>query len=93
MTIPDNLPQVVALVNDGGCATDEIRFGATWSSVLPTTLPPQCPGDFDNDGAVGGSDLAMLLGAWGGEGADLNGDNVTDASDLAVLLGAWGSCD
>jgi hypothetical protein len=47
--------------------------------------------DFNNDGAVDATDLAILLGAWlavGGE-HDLNGDCTVDASDLAILLGAW----
>lgn len=52
-----------------------------------------CPADLDGDGAVGASDLAILLGAWGQRGAaDLDGDGNVGASDLAVLLGAWGSC-
>ena len=47
-------------------------------------------GDLDGDGNVNASDLAILLGAWGGRGpADLNGDGSVDAGDLAILLGAW----
>ena len=56
----------------------------------PGTAP--CPADFDNDGEVGASDLATLLGAWGTNGADLDGDGDTGASDLAILLAAWGNC-
>ncbi len=54
--------------------------------------PPTPIGDLDGDGGVGGSDLAILLGAWGsfGGAADLNGDGIVDAADLALLLGAWG---
>ncbi|MFO0829310.1 MAG: peptidoglycan DD-metalloendopeptidase family protein [Phycisphaerales bacterium] len=49
------------------------------------------PGDLDGDGAVGGADLAILLGAWGTNSPtlDLTGDFVIDGADLAVLLGAW----
>ncbi len=49
------------------------------------------PGDIDGDGAVNGSDLAILLGDWGpGKSpADLNGDGNVDATDLALVLGAW----
>jgi hypothetical protein len=56
--------------------------------------PSVCPGDLDGDGAVGASDLASLLGAWGsGPGpADLDGNGVVGAGDLAALLGAWGAC-
>jgi len=50
------------------------------------------PSDLNGDGTVDASDLAILLGAWGGSdpAADINGDGTVDASDLAVLLGSWG---
>ncbi len=54
-----------------------------------------CPQDFDNDGIVGASDLAILLGSWGpceGCPTDFNGDDAVDAADLAQVLGAWGNC-
>jgi hypothetical protein len=54
--------------------------------------PPACIGDLNNSGAIDASDLAILLGAWGGAGGDLNGSGSTDASDLAILLGGWGNC-
>jgi hypothetical protein len=59
----------------------------------PTEDVP-CEADLDGDDFVGGSDLAILLGAWGSQEAeaDINNDDVVDASDLAILLGAWGSC-
>lgn len=52
--------------------------------------------DLSGDGIVNGTDLAMLLGAWGscpaGElcGADLTVDGIVNGEDLAFLLGAWG---
>lgn len=55
----------------------------------------ECLGDLDGDGAVGGADLAMLLGDWGacpGCPGDLDGDGSVGGADLAVLLGAWGPC-
>ncbi len=51
-----------------------------------------CPADINGDGLVSASDLAALLGAWGGAGGDINGDGTTNAADLAALLGAWGAC-
>jgi hypothetical protein len=56
-----------------------------------------CPADIDLDGAVGVSDLAALLGAWGvcGGGnclADLDASGGVDARDIGVLLDAWGAC-
>ncbi len=65
-----------------------------------------CLPDFDNDGAVGPFDLAVLLGSWGpcpepcaaGDPAetcpaDLSGDCTVGPLDLAQLLGAWGECE
>jgi hypothetical protein len=48
--------------------------------------------DLDGNGSVDASDLAILLGAWGGNDPtkDLNADGAIDAADLAILLGAWG---
>jgi len=53
------------------------------------------PGDLNGDGSVNGSDLALLLGQWGGCEAcqecvgDLDGDCAVGGSDLAILLGHW----
>lgn len=55
--------------------------------------PPPRVADIDDDGTVGPSDLAAVLGAWGPCPCcreDLNGDGVVDAFDLALLLGDWG---
>jgi hypothetical protein len=54
-----------------------------------------CPGDFDEDGQVGGSDLTVLLAGWGDGDplADLNEDGLVDGADLTLLLSAWGSCN
>jgi hypothetical protein len=51
-----------------------------------------CPADFDADGTVGGADLGLLLGSWGGSELDLNADGIVNGADLGVLLGAWGAC-
>jgi YVTN family beta-propeller protein len=59
--------------------------------VLPT-LDDDCRADLDGNGSVGGSDLGVLLAAWGTAKADLTGDRQTDAADLAVLLASWGAC-
>ena len=55
---------------------------------------PPCPADLDGDGVVSGSDLTVVLGAWGinDSPADFNGDGHVDGADLAVVLGAWGAC-
>jgi hypothetical protein len=53
--------------------------------------PPAIPGDLNGDGAVDGSDLGVLLAAWGTSDAlaDLNDDGVVDGADLGVLLANW----
>lgn len=52
-----------------------------------------CPGDFNGDGVIDGSDLGVLLGGWGDPGeTDLNDDGITNGADLGILLGGWGPC-
>ena len=51
--------------------------------------PPFVPADLNQDGAVNGTDLAILLGAWGTNGGDINHDGYTDGADLAIFLSAW----
>lgn len=53
------------------------------------------PGDLNQDGAVNGADLGLLLAAWGPCGdcadcpADLDGDCAVTGADLGVLLSNW----
>jgi outer membrane protein assembly factor BamB len=62
----------------------------TGTTLVTYRTEPACvPADLDCDGAVGPSDLGILLGAWGTAKADLSGDGVTGSEDLAILLGAW----
>ncbi len=55
-----------------------------------------CPGDFDGNGAIGLSDLAILLAAFAqppdaqGQG-DVDGDRDVDLNDLMLLLTRFGS--
>jgi len=53
---------------------------------------PSIPGDLNDDGQVNGTDLSMLLAAWGTSDpvADLNDDGIVDGTDLSMLLGDWG---
>ncbi|MBX3354824.1 MAG: hypothetical protein KF724_03895 [Phycisphaeraceae bacterium] len=54
--------------------------------------PPPIPGDLNGDGFVNGSDLAIVLGNWGGGAGspgDANGDGVVDGADIALVLGNW----
>ncbi|MFM8818673.1 MAG: dockerin type I domain-containing protein, partial [Phycisphaerales bacterium] len=60
------------------------------------TLPACCTGDLNQDRAVDGADLGILLNAWGTCNgvcpADLNRDGFVNGSDLGMLLGRWGMC-
>lgn len=49
-------------------------------------------GDCNGDGAVNGSDLAVLLTAWNSNDspADLNGDRLVDGVDFSIMLANWG---
>jgi len=49
-------------------------------------------GDLSGDGVVDGSDLSVVLNAWGSVGTtgDVDGDGVVNASDLAIILNTWG---
>lgn len=80
-------------VHDAG-VDQRTGFGRinAYAALLATPLP----GDLDGDGAIGPTDLAILLGSWGpcddcdGECLpDLDGDCHVGAADLAILLGAW----
>jgi len=68
-------------------------FQVISSSVVTMAAGSNCPADLDGDGAVGGADIGLLLGSWGGPGAaDLDGSGVVDGADIGLLLGAWGPC-
>ena len=49
--------------------------------------------DINQDGAVNGQDLAIMLSQWGESGgsADLNGDGTVNGIDLTILLASWGT--
>lgn len=82
------------------CSVDPACCDEGWDATCVTGTFALCTGytclgDLDGDGIVGGSDLAILLGQWGGGAtsqANLNGDGTVNAADLAILLGAWGGC-
>ncbi len=60
------------------------------SAAVQGPAAPANPADLNDDGAVDGADLGMLLGAWGTGGGDVDGNGTTDGADLGMLLGAWG---
>jgi len=65
-------------------AVDDFRI--TNIDCTPNTVP----GDLNGDGAVNGSDLAILLNGWGTTGVtDIDASGNTDGADLAILLNNW----
>jgi hypothetical protein len=69
--------------------------GTTFGFAAPVAYPDDvCPGDFNDDGVVGGDDLARILGSWGTNDPEieLSGDEIIDGTDLAIILGEWGAC-
>ena len=48
-------------------------------------------GDLNGDGAVNGTDLALLLSSWGTSDrtADIDGDGLVGGADLTLLISDW----
>lgn len=73
-------------------------FGELCVDCIDSLDDCKCPGDIDDDGNVGVSDLLALLAAWGPCAdpqdcpADLTGDGNVGVSDLLIVLGNWGPC-
>lgn len=70
-----------------------ILLASTLGSLAASSMA-DIRADLDRDGVVGGSDLGLMLIAWGPHHrhfADLDLDGEVGASDLAKLLGHWGS--
>jgi hypothetical protein len=82
----------------GATATQRTLVRIAWEDTgAPIAVGDEgnaCLGDLDADGAVGGSDLGLLLGQWGVAGgfADLDDDGIVGGADLGLLLGEWGAC-
>ena len=58
---------------------------------------PPCDADLNDDRAVDGADLGMLLAAWGACGsvncpADIDRDGSVTGADLGLLMAAYGAC-
>ena len=86
----DGVDDVVTLT-----ATTSFTGGPTFGFSAPVANDEDgCPGDFNDDGVVGGDDLARILGSWGTNdpGVELSGDEIIDGTDLAIILGEWGAC-
>ena len=86
----------LAISRDGRTIVGNSRQGNLQNAFILTIAPPPCAGDINQDGAVGGTDLATLLSAWGlvsgTSPADINQDGQVDGTDLTTLLSSWGDC-
>ena len=83
--------QPFALVMSNNAGSEE--FADAYAAAEALFYPPACPADLDGSGTVDGTDLGLLLGAWGQSGvADLDGSGTVDGTDLGMLLGSWGVC-
>ena len=106
-TVPEARTAVGYLVEwSADCNNDgTVDYGQILRGELPDTnqnsIPDtcECIGDIDLDGAIGGSDLGIMLAYWGvvttdsvSLASDLNADGFVDGSDLGVLLAHWGAC-
>ena len=91
VTLSCGIEYTIAL--GGYSATTALGTGTLTVTVAsPVNCSAPCPGDFNNDLFRNGTDLAVLLSAWGTPGGDCNGDELTNGGDLAVLLSGWGAC-
>lgn len=89
----------VLVVEIDAAATHLIRVGgfdgAVGTGSLSIEFDPDCPGDLDGDGRVGGGDLGLIFVGWGdcpGCLADLDGDGRVGGGDLGLLFVRWGEC-
>lgn len=92
-----NTEHYAEMLGSNGRWNDLNNAGASYAHLAVIELGPStppCPADFNQDGAVNGDDLGLLLNAWAQEvpAYDLNGDGIVDGNDLGQLLGAWGPC-
>ena len=80
---------------DGLAQSALIKIGPYSSLVFSqgdcTAPPTHDSADLNQDGSIGGADLALLMGNWGGTGlGDINNSGSIDGADLGVMLGRWG---
>ena len=64
-------------------------IGSVDLNEVPLTV---AAGDLDDDGAVNGTDIGLLLADWGpcdGCPGDLNEDGIVNGTDLGILLAHW----
>ena len=88
VTVPSSPSSGASVITNARMMLASVRPAGSTVVTLARLVPRLGP-DLDGDGTVGGSDLGILLGAWGTPLGDLTGDGTTGGADLGVLLGAW----
>ena len=92
----------IYLLRFTGYRPDAQNFGLAFDNFSPSSpAVPICEGDFDNDGDVDGSDLAVFAADFGrtdcDEGetceGDFDDDGDVDGSDIAVFAADFGRTD
>jgi hypothetical protein len=70
------------------CAAADVNFTSGEFSAGP------CPGDVNDDDAVGVEDLVFVVLNFGAAGglADVNEDGIVDVQDLVAVILTWGPC-
>ena len=66
-----------------------------WDHYVHIT-PSTIAGDVNNDGCVNGTDIGLLLGAWGTDDPvmDINGNGIVDGADIGLIIAHWSiECD
>ncbi len=82
-------------MNDNGEWNDNLNGTLDGYLVEYPVGSPPCPWDLNDNGAVGVTDLLLLLALWGpckGCPADFDGNGNVGVSDLLALLANWGPC-
>jgi hypothetical protein len=88
--------------SSGNAFTGVTQLNGSWSTgsgaaltiVVEGDVGAPLKGDVDRDGAIGASDLALLLDSWGSTQpaaglADVDQNGVVEAADLSLLLVGW----
>ena len=90
-------PDIRLFVTTGAIFAGRYDIAPPYPIIIHIT--PSCEGDFDHDGDVDGSDLAMFAADFGRTdcnsdcSGDFDGDGDVDGSDLAVFAADFGRTD
>ncbi len=91
----NSAPQSAQIGQTAGSTINDLGGSCVMTDCANCPVNAPCPADLDGNETVNGSDLGVLLSAWGpcsGCPADLDGDGAVSGSDLGVMLVGWGAC-